>query len=537
MRIHVGDRWDEALYDQSKRAIEDALAEASYARSNLHGRVEINPTNRTARIDFDIDPGPSCVIGPVTVTGTGHLPTRPIFGAALLRPGETYHQSDIDTAQRAVYALGAFSSVEVVPKVPPTTSTSRVIPIEIRVVPGRLTRFGFGGGLQNGTLSTVSGETVATPQWDVHLLGVYENRNLFGGLRRLRVEERPRLIFQNTFPSTSGIYYQPPTPAPTPTMPMPVPPPQVQLTSPELGNLLKLDFRQPAFIEPRTGLVLSALWDLGPDPFQGYFRHQIDARLGPERTFFDQRLYAFVGIHENLMHVTDPGPLDPSQVPSSYQDMFLEQDLRLDLRDDPRNPTRGAYFSVGVQEAGYFLPASWNYIRVTPEARGYVPLPLGFVLAARFGIGATIITHADSSLDDTSAVLGPDLYRLRGGGPNSNRGFFPGDLGQNGTEGGTRRWEGSVELRVPITESFGFAVFADAGDVSQTKYFRWNYLHLSAGAGLRYQTIVGPIRFDVGYRVPGLQAVGGGMARAVDDANLFGIKFPGAYHLTIGESF
>ena len=32
-----------------------------------------------------------------------------------------------------------------------------------------------------------------------------------------------------------------------------------------------------------------------------------------------------------------------------------------------------------------------------------------------------------------------------------------------------------------------------------------NFLHLSCGLGLRYGTPIGPVRLDVGYRIPGAQ--------------------------------
>jgi outer membrane protein insertion porin family/translocation and assembly module TamA len=56
-------------------------------------------------------------------------------------------------------------------------------------------------------------------------------------------------------------------------------------------------------------------------------------------------------------------------------------------------------------------------------------------------------------------------------------------------------------------------VFCDAGDVSQYEIWqrgslRFNYLHMSCGVGGRYDTPVGPIRLDVGWRVPWLQILG-----------------------------
>ena len=51
------------------------------------------------------------------------------------------------------------------------------------------------------------------------------------------------------------------------------------------------------------------------------------------------------------------------------------------------------------------------------------------------------------------------------------------------------------------------------GDVSphpvgKGQAFRFDHLHLSCGVGARYDTPVGPIRVDVGYRVQPLQVLG-----------------------------
>jgi hypothetical protein len=56
------------------------------------------------------------------------------------------------------------------------------------------------------------------------------------------------------------------------------------------------------------------------------------------------------------------------------------------------------------------------------------------------------------------------------------------------------------------------------------------------GAGLRYRTIVGPLRLDVGWRPPSLQLVGPGQGSDAT-TDVFGKKFQGAVNLTIGEPF
>src|SRR5690606_16848361 len=144
----------------------------------------------------------------------------------------------------------------------------------------------------------------------------------------------------------------------------------------------------------------------------------------------------------------------------------LEQYLQIDLRDDPRSARRGFYMSIGAQEAGLAAPklgvSTWRYFRITPEVRGYVPLPLGMVIAARFAVGAMLINYVDPRIapDVVSTQLGPTRYRLRGGGPSSHRGYSSATLGSvpepiepwTDTSGGLRRWEGSLELRMPIDE-------------------------------------------------------------------------------------
>jgi len=53
------------------------------------------------------------------------------------------------------------------------------------------------------------------------------------------------------------------------------------------------------------------------------------------------------------------------------------------------------------------------------------------------------------------------------------------------------------------------AIFCDMSDVSQkTAQLRFSHLHMSCGVGARYDTPVGPIRLDAGYRIQPLQVLG-----------------------------
>src|SRR5690606_30609089 len=135
--------------------------------------------------------------------------------------------------------------------------------------------------------------------------------------------------------------------------------------------------RQPAFLEARTTLTIGTRWDVGPDPIQrSVYRHELDSFALLSRSFFRGRLLLSGGIRSNIYRVVERFTPDQISLQTSpYHILFLEQQIQVDLRDDARRTTKGAYFRMGIHEAGFFLPASWDYIRLTPEARGYIPLP------------------------------------------------------------------------------------------------------------------------------------------------------------------
>jgi outer membrane protein insertion porin family/translocation and assembly module TamA len=242
---------------------------------------------------------------------------------------------------------------------------------------------------------------------------------------------------------------------------------------------------------------------------------------------------------------------DP-RFPTSYQVVFFDESVIVDLRDDSRTPRKGFFFQVGSQQSPAALKRSWQYIRVTPEVRAYAPLPLSSTLAFRFGIGAMFLFARDRGrLDLVGQELGPQNYRLRSGGPTSHRGFFGGFLGDPGNldslnregfdarnDGGLRRWEAGIEWRLPVTQSFATAFFMDFGDVNRGQEFRFNYIRAAAGFGFRYQTPVGPIRLDFGFLIPKWQIVG--EQPPPNAYNIFRFingGVPGALHFTIGEAY
>src|SRR5262249_36485144 len=132
----------------------------------------------------------------------------------------------------------------------------------------------------------------------------------------------------------------------------------------------------------------------------------------------------------------------------------LENSLTLDLRDDILSPRRGAYFDLKIELGRLVTAPTASYIKLTPEARGYLPLGTErIVLAARARAGT--IFPADGFV--------PITQRYFAGGSESQRGFGRRQLspmktdgnGVTGPIGGTALFDSSIELRVDLFKLFG----------------------------------------------------------------------------------
>jgi outer membrane protein insertion porin family/translocation and assembly module TamA len=121
-------------------------------------------------------------------------------------------------------------------------------------------------------------------------------------------------------------------------------------------------------------------------------------------------------------------------------------------------------------------------------------------------------------------------------GFNANNCFLP--------VGGYTLWEFQNEVRADISGPLSMSVFCDMSDVSPNESdIRLGHLHLSCGLGAAYDTPVGPIRVNIGYRVQPLQVLGYSSEAAAAQADplngtqptIFGV--PLAIAIGIGQAY
>lgn len=564
--LPLNEPFEEQKLDAATKALARALGDAGYARATVRKSADVNLPEDVAAAGFWVDAGQLCELGEVKLQGLADLPEARVRGALALEPGDPYSQSEIDEAKRALLDLGVFSSVEIEPQVEqaqPAPNGRARVPILVKLEKAKLRSVHAGGGVQIDALRS-----------DVHLTLGWEDQSFMGGLRKLQVQVVPGVVLYPTrFPKFQ---------APERLLPF---------------GRVSSEFRQPGFVTGRTNLILKGqvsvypvLDDSEPDPdapILGYFDYR--ASVGFERT-----LKRFYGLLSQNLQIIDPfayaGKLDDAlgRVIVSYP-AFLGS---FDLRDDRIHPHKGLYLQNELQVAG--LGGHARDVKVQPELRVYLPVTKRLTLAARGTIGLLFAGNYGETVEpnaltgspgfDVSDAVAEDerlrrrrrwvrdiqIMFLRGffsGGAGSNRGYSAREIGPHGVVpfyspgqsaegvgmkcapgsddysaavcdrplGGFTLWEAGLELRYPLVDALSGTLFTDTSDVSaKLLSFRFNRPHLSVGAGLRYDTPVGPVRFDLGFRVPGLQAPAGAADEGVP-ATIFGA--PLAASFGIGESF
>jgi outer membrane protein assembly factor BamA len=544
---------DEDALARAAKALARVLGDNGYAEAVVRKSADVDLPRRAAAAGFWVSAGQPSELGEVSVQGLQDLPEDKVRRALSLEPGMPYSQSDLDEAKRALLDLGVFASVEIEPRVDraaPGPNGKRRVPILVKVEKAKLRSIHVGGGAQVDSLKS-----------DLHLTFGWENQSFLGGMRKLQFQLQPGVVLYPTrFPSFE-----------TPSKLLP-------------EATFRTEFRQPGFITGRTNLVLRGKVAAAPVlwpgersdrvPIIGYFDNRVSAGL--ERTF--RRLYTYVAhnvqVNIPFYYYKPNGQDDPlGLVWVSYPSLTTT----LDLRDDPIHPHRGFYLGNEIELAG--LGGDARDLKVQPEARVYVPVGKRLTLASRASIGLlfaqnygqtvesnSLTRRAPAGTSEADWIHDIQLMFMRGffaGGSGSNRGYAVREIGPRGRVpfynygqsnvaidcavegadpavcalplGGFTLWEASVELRFPLAGALSGNVFADAADVSARRADFRLRPHLSAGFGVRYDTPVGPIRLDLGYRIPGLQAPADAPDEVRPRKGPFGT--PIALSFGIGESF
>jgi len=504
-------------WEETRELVLQRLRELGYAEAEVGGGVRVDVETQRATVDLEVEPGPRYRFGRIFVATEANptVPPRRIIEQVqgVLRPGEYYRESALAEAQARVFRMGVFGAVQVRRGAPDRETGTVPVVVDVREAPFRSIRLGGGLG-------------VDVARQEVRVLAEWTDRNFLGDLRQLTVGARlgyafiPNITaaFDESDTTPHGLIFEFST----------------QFEQPRfLYNLLKRpDLRLQSSLTAERGL------EQAYDFIGGRFRGGLAWQPHPDLTFFpayNLELYRLTTQTEG----GGPG-FDQPEVPTlilGCQDRevtdrqcnislsFLEQVVEWDRRNDALAPSRGFYAALSLQEGGAFLLGDFTFLRILPDLRIYHSFGPGerFTVAARVRLG-TLLTPANED--------SPIVNRFFSGGGASMRGFNSRQLSPRlavprvsnplGPEdydylpiGGNSLLESSVELRVRLGGDLVLAAFHDSGLVGPGPIFLGpqagaeqefsrlfgNHHYQAVGLGLRYLTVVGPIRLDIARRL------------------------------------
>jgi len=224
--------------------------------------------------------------------------------------------------------------------------------------------------------------------------------------------------------------------------------------------------------------------------------------------------------HTNLLDVK-VDPQDQALIDRVFTELrlssFTVQGF-YDTRDDPVDSTSGEYLSASGQIAARAIGSEVGFAKsfFTAQAFRLVPHGRGAVFAAqaRLGIAAgfprdvVVETGAGETVVEVGFKELPEPERFFAGGATTVRGFALDTLGRPDTIkdgfpiGGNAETIFNAELRSPVRKGLQAVGFVDTGNVfAHAADIDLLALRTAVGFGLRYKSPVGPIRFDMGFKV------------------------------------
>lgn len=426
--------------------------ETGHAKAVVAGQ-DVLADHAARRLDAEItlSPGPRLRFGHLEVVGEDRMRERRIRKIAGLPEGETFSETELRRAETRLRRTGIFASVALAEDEQVTAPD--LLGITATVVEQKPRRYSFGA-----EIASLDG---------ISLSASWLHRNLMGGGERLGIAAD----VTNIGSGESGVDY---------------------------GLEVTLD--RPATLSPDTtaGLVLGYAnedeidYTLDSVTFGLKFSH-----------ILSETLTARVGLTYDYLDGRDPGG------GFSFRNLSLPIGVTWDKRDVANNPTKGFYLDAEAKPfAGFGTTGSG--LRATVDGRAYRSLgePGRLVVAARVQAGAILGSDLlETPRDDLFFSGGGGTVRgqpYRSLGIAVTRGFGPEFL-----IGGKYFLAGSLELRTKVSDKIGVVGFLDWGSIGLEGFTgQFAESHAGAGIGLRYDTGLGPIRFDVAAPISGTTGEG-----------------------------
>ncbi len=472
-RIRPGETFKLSTLQMVMGAIQDFYSDQGYAQTNILPQTFTDPETRTVDITFVVDKGEKYRIGRINITGNDPTFDKVVRRELVIDEGDVYRGSRLKASRARLERLGYFDQINI--STPPGDGPN-VMDMNIQVSEQPTGSFSLGLGFSNLEQFVLTGNV---------------SKNNFLGMGYI----------MSAAINWSSIRKQ--------------------------GNV---SFFDPYFLDSRwtlrvNGYSISRQYQLdeyqrgGSVEIGRYLDARDDLRLALEYTIEDVGLTSLDAFRERMVG----GELYRNGITSSVGLSF-----NIDKRNNRINATKGVYASLSTSLAGglrlneeevlSLLGGEFNFVESKANIRFFQPLiPNSDMLV--FRVNSTV-----GAIHSTDGRVIPFIHRYRAGGINSVRGFNWFSLGpsmrglpwtSSGADdpirgddeiivGGTEIWVNNIEIESPIVKAAGISVvaFFDAGNAFGDPWGGGHIdprgLRTSVGAGIRWRSPMGPLRFEYG---------------------------------------
>ncbi|MEM8931989.1 MAG: POTRA domain-containing protein, partial [Acidobacteriota bacterium] len=459
--LRPGGGFHPVLLEDSLNVLRTLYEEEGYPRATVEPTLDWSDDDQLVEITLRVEEGVRRQLDRLILRGLHRTRADLVRLYADLEPGDVVSRRRLLRAERDLFRLGIFSEVDIDLAAAPGHEGAR--DVVVRLEEGQRWRVAYG-------LSYHSDDGIGG------LLGVTRN-NLRGRGDRFQFDWRASPNDQRV----RWIYDQP---AP-------------------FGVELPLTYTLFSRVETRES------YEVEESGVRVSFTRDTDRRRWG--LVYDYRLV------EQLTEVLDPNAVERED--TEVEIASLAPNLFVDRRDDPLDPTRGWSAAAQLEWAFPLFDADTELVKLFGQTTGYADLGEWGVLAASFRLGAIEPGGDGTRIDpllpgDLPSSQVPISERFFAGGRTTHRAFERDQLGRvdetlipriDGSvveAGGNGLMLINVDYRFPILGELGGVAFFDLGNV----WADWQDLDLSemrpgAGVGLRYRSPVGPIRFEIGWKL------------------------------------
>jgi outer membrane protein insertion porin family len=298
-----------------------------------------------------------------------------------------------------------------------------------------------------------------------------------------------------------------------------------QLTLSGIRQLYSISFFEPFFLDTPVTFAFD-LFNFQED-FVDFTRLRTGGNISLGYRFTDELTFSGTYTLESVDATLRRSDIDIAKLRQSGLTSSLRATLAYDTRDNRLFPTSGQFTTLSAELASRYLGSENEFWRVVGRTRWYFPLFLDFVFRVNAQFG-WVQGFGDQPVPLFERFFVGGIFTVRGFQRNSiGERLYLSSIADGSLEpitiGGTRQLILNAEIEFPILKEIGIrgVVFFDAGNAwGADELLDPTVLRTAVGLGLRWNSPVGPLRFEWGFPL---------RPRPGEDRSMF--------EFTIGNSF